>query len=32
MPTGTPQQPGPGVPLSQNIGRQPNLVEAMKKI
>ena len=32
MATGTPQEPGPGVPLSQNIGPQPNLVEAMKKV
>jgi subtilisin family serine protease len=32
MSTGTPQQPGPGVPLTQNIGPQPNLVEAMKKV
>lgn len=30
--TGTPQQAGPGVPLTQNIGPQPNLVEAMKKV
>jgi hypothetical protein len=32
MSTGTPQQAGPGVPLTQNIGPQPNLVEAMKKV
>jgi subtilisin family serine protease len=32
MTTGTPQQAGPGVPLSQRIGPQPNLVEAMKKV
>jgi hypothetical protein len=30
--TGTPQMAGPGVPLSQNIGPLPNLVEAMKKV
>ncbi len=32
MTTGTPQQAGPGVPLTQHIGPQPNLVAAMKKI
>jgi subtilisin family serine protease len=32
MATGTPQQAGPGVPLSQHIGPLPNLVEAMKKV
>ncbi|NJM31248.1 MAG: S8 family serine peptidase, partial [Rhizobiales bacterium] len=32
MDTGTPQEPGPGVPLSQHIGPLPNLVEAMKKV
>jgi subtilisin family serine protease len=32
MDTGTPQVPGPGVPLSQRIGPLPNLVEAMKKV
>jgi subtilisin family serine protease len=32
MATGTPQQPGPGVPLTQRIGPLPNLVEAMKKV
>ena len=32
MATGTPQQAGPGVPLSQRIGPLPNLVEAMKKV
>jgi subtilisin family serine protease len=30
--TGTPQEPGPGVPLSQHIGPQPNLIAAMKKV
>ncbi|MEO5579972.1 MAG: S8 family serine peptidase [Gemmatimonadaceae bacterium] len=29
MQSGTPQEPGPGVPLSQNIGPQPNLPKAM---
>jgi hypothetical protein len=29
MATGTPQQAGPGVPLTQNIGPQPNLPKAM---
>jgi hypothetical protein len=29
MATGTPQQGGPGVPLTQNIGPQPNLPKAM---
>jgi hypothetical protein len=32
MSTGTPQQAGPGVPLTQHIGPLPNLVEAMKKV
>lgn len=32
MVTGTPQAAGPGVPLSQRIGPQPNLVEAMKLV
>lgn len=32
MKTGTPQQAGPGVPLSQHIGPQPNLPEAMKLV
>jgi subtilisin family serine protease len=32
MTTGTPQQAGPGVPLSQHIGPLPNLVDAMKKV
>jgi subtilisin family serine protease len=30
--TGTPQQAGPGVPLSQHIGPLPNLREAVKKV
>lgn len=30
--TGTPQEPGPGVPLTQHIGPQPNLVKAFAKI
>jgi hypothetical protein len=30
--TGTPQEPGPGVPLTQHIGPQPNLPQAMKKV
>ncbi len=30
--TGTPQAPGPGVPLTQHIGPQPNLEKAFKKI
>jgi hypothetical protein len=30
--TGTPQQAGPGVPLSQHIGPQPNLQRAFKRI
>ena len=30
--TGTPQEPGPGVPLSQHIGPQPDLTQAMKKV
>jgi len=29
---GTPQKPGPGVPLTQHIGPQPNLPQAMKKV
>jgi subtilisin family serine protease len=32
MKTGTPQQPGPGVPLSQRIGPLPNLPKAMKLV
>lgn len=32
MATGTPQQPGPGVPLSQHIGPQPNLAKAMTNV
>jgi subtilisin family serine protease len=32
MATGTPQQAGPGVPLTQRIGRLPNLPLAMKQI
>lgn len=32
MATGTRQLPGPGVPLSQRIGPQPNLVKAMTKV
>jgi hypothetical protein len=32
MNTGTPQQPGPGVPLTQNIGPLPNLALAVKQI
>lgn len=32
MVTGTPQVAGPGVPLSQHLGPQPNLVEAMKLV
>lgn len=32
MATGTPQQAGPGVPLTQNIGPLPNLVAAMKQV
>ena len=32
MATGTPQQTGPGVPLTQHIGPLPNLPEAMKKV
>jgi len=32
MKTGTPQQAGPGVPLNQRIGPQPNLVAAMKMV
>ena len=30
--TGTPQQAGPGVPVSQHIGPLPNLVKAMTKV
>lgn len=30
--TGTPQVPGPGVPLTQKIGPLPNLAKAIKKI
>lgn len=30
--TGTPQESGPSVPLSQHIGPQPNLVKALKTI
>jgi hypothetical protein len=29
MKTGTPQQPGPGVPVIQNIGPLPDLPKAM---
>ena len=32
MATGTPQRPGPGVPLTQHIGPLPNLSKAMKKV
>lgn len=32
MATGTPQEAGPGVPLTQNIGPQPNLAAAMKRV
>jgi subtilisin family serine protease len=32
MKTGTPQEPGPGVPLTQNIGPLPNLPKAMKLV
>jgi subtilisin family serine protease len=32
MATGTPQQPGPGVPLTQNIGPLPNLAQAVKQL
>ncbi len=32
MDTGTPQQAGPGVPLTQNIGPQPNLAKAMTQV
>jgi Subtilase family len=32
MATGTQPQPGPGVPLSQHIGPQPNLAKAMTKV
>lgn len=32
MTTGTPQMPGPGVPLTQHIGPQPNLVKAMSLV
>jgi len=30
--TGTPQEAGPGVPLGQHIGPQPNLVKALAKV
>lgn len=30
--TGTPQEPGPGVPLTQHIGPLPNLAKAMTKV
>jgi subtilisin family serine protease len=30
--TGTPQESGPGVPLSQHIGPQPNLLKALAKV
>ena len=32
MLTGTPQVPGPGVPLSQRIGPLPNLVKAQRLV
>lgn len=32
MATGTPQQAGPGVPLTQNIGPLPNLPKAMQEV
>ncbi len=32
MATGTPQQAGPGVPVSQHIGPLPNLVRAMARV
>lgn len=32
MSTGTPQEAGPGVPLTQNIGPQPNLPKAMSLV
>lgn len=32
MNTGTPQEPGPGVPLTQRIGPLPNLPSAMKQV
>ncbi|HEV7642684.1 MAG TPA: S8 family serine peptidase [Pyrinomonadaceae bacterium] len=32
MDTGTPQQAGPGVPLTQNIGPLPNLAKAMTQV
>jgi subtilisin family serine protease len=32
MQSGTPQVAGPGVPVSQRIGRQPDLVKAMKLV
>lgn len=32
MRTGTPQQPGPGVPLTQRIGPLPNLPEALRLV
>ena len=31
MMIGTPQKPGPGVPLTQHIGPQPNLPQAMRR-
>ncbi len=30
--TGTPQEPGPGAPLRQHIGPQPNLIKALRRI
>ena len=30
--TGTPQEPGPGVPLTQRIGPQPNLAKALAQV
>ncbi len=32
MKTGTPQESGPGVPLSQHIGPQPNLIKALAAV
>lgn len=32
MASGTPQEPGPGVPLTQHIGPQPNLPKAMSLV
>jgi hypothetical protein len=32
MKSGTPQAPGPGVPLSQHIGPQPNLQKAVTMV